>query len=157
MGRVIQWKRTIAMGWRCISCGDLITSIEEGWVEWLVTEDGYGKSRVSGLRLVHNVCRYDPRREFRANKNLVEGLPLERFVGADGLMLLLSLIAQGDMPRAELLELIKRLHIPGYEQTREFFADAIHGGAVAPLIGEGFYTQSEIREMLNWASTSRAG
>jgi hypothetical protein len=22
-------------GWKCSSCGDLITKIEDGWVEWL--------------------------------------------------------------------------------------------------------------------------
>ena len=81
----------------------------------------------------------------------MEGLPLERFVGPDGLMLLLSLIAEGEMPTPDLLELVKRLHIPGYEQTRDLFSEAILGGAVAPLIGEGFYLQSEIRELLTWA------
>ena len=82
----------------------------------------------------------------------MEGLPLDRFVGADGLMLLLSLLAESEMPRAELLELVKRVHIPGYEQTREVFEEAIHGGAVTPLIGEGFYMQSEIRDLLRWVN-----
>jgi hypothetical protein len=34
---------------------------------------------------------------------------------------------------------------------RDEVRDAIHEGAVAPLIGDGFYTQSEIHELLNWA------
>jgi hypothetical protein len=144
----------ILTGWKCGNCGKLITTIEEGRVEWLVTLDNQGETKVRGLRLVHNLCRYDERGEFRKNESLVEGLPLERFVGPDGLMLLLSLIAQVEMPRAELLELVKRVQIPGYEQTRELFYDAIHGGAVAPLIGDGFYTQSEIHELLNWALTA---
>ena len=151
MSSMIHGQRVILMGWRCGNCNELITSIEAGWVEWLVNEDASGKTRVRGVRLVHTLCRYDDRREFRANRSLVEGLSLERFVGPDGLMLFLSLIAQGEMPRADLLELVKRVHIPGYEQTRELFRDAIHGGAVAPLIGDGFYTQSEIHEVLNWA------
>jgi hypothetical protein len=154
--------RTAAMGWRCAACGELVTRIEDGWVEWLAGENDYGGTRVMGLRLVHrqvsnsegsdsNLCRYNGRREFRKDKSLVEGLPLERFVGADGLMLLLSLIAEDEMPRTEILELVKRVHIPGYEQTRELFHDAIHGGAIAPSIGEGFYMQSEIRDLLTWA------
>ena len=151
MSSMIHGQRIILTGWRCGNCNELITSIEGGWVEWLVSEDFSGKTLVRGLRLVHALCRYDDRREFRANRSLVEGLPLERFIGPDGLMLLLSLIAQGEMPRVDLLELVKRVHIPGYEQTRELFPDAIHGGAVAPLVGDGFYTQSEIHEVLNWA------
>jgi hypothetical protein len=65
-------------------------------------------------------------------------------------MLLLSLIAQSEMPRAEVLELAKRVQIPGYEQTRDLFHQAIDVGIVAPLIGEGFYMQSEIQELLRW-------
>jgi hypothetical protein len=139
------------MGWRCDSCAQLITSIEAGWVEWLAVADRYGATSIRGLRLVHALCRYDDGDEFRKDHSLVEGLPLERFVGADGLMLLLSLIAEEEMPTAPLLELVKRVHIPGYEQTRDFFSEAIHGGHVAPLIREGFYLQSEIREVLTWA------
>jgi len=154
--RAINAQPTSSIGWRCADCGALITSIEAGWVEWLTGEDGRGATNVKGLRLVHNSCRYDDRREFRKDHSLVEGLPVERFVGPDGLMLLLSLIAQREMPRADLLELVKRIHIPGYEQTRELFSDAIHDGAVAPLIGEGFYLQSEIQELLTWALHSAA-
>jgi hypothetical protein len=148
---MIHKQRVILTGWRCGNCNELITSIESGWVEWLVSEDASGKTLIRGLRLVHASCRYDDRREFRADRSLVEGLPLERVVGPDGLMLSLSLIAQGEMPRADLLELVKRVHIPGYEQTRELFRDAIREGAVTPLIGDEFYTQSEIHEVLNWA------
>jgi hypothetical protein len=149
--------RTVSLGWSCGSCGELITSIEDGFVEWLAgadeyAADRYGTTRIKGLRLVHSLCRYDDRREFQRDQSLVEGLPLARFVGADGLMLLLSLIAKREMPEPDLLELVKRVHIPGYEQTREFFLEAIHGGTVAPLIGEGFYTQSEIHEVLAWAT-----
>ncbi len=124
-----------------------IVALDRRW-RGLAGADEPGTSRVKGLRLVHSLCRYDDRREFRKDHSLAEGLPLERFVGPDGLMLLLSLIAEGEMPTADLLELMNRIHIPGYEQTRELFSEAIHGGAVAPLIGEGFYLQSEIREVL---------
>ncbi len=154
MTSTLQASRVLSIGWSCASCGELITGIEAGWVEWLAGADEYGTTRLKGLRLVHTLCRYDDRREFRKDQSLVEGLPLARFVGPDGLMLLLSFIAEGEMPRTELIELVKRLHIPGYELTRELFADAIHGGTVAPLIGEGFYMQSEICEVLTWAVKS---
>jgi hypothetical protein len=108
------------MGWSCLSCGELITSIEYGRDERLIGENTRGTDRVRGLRLVHIGCCYDELREFRKDRSLVEGLQLERFVGPDGLMHLQSLIDEAEMPRADLLELAKRVQIPGYEQPASF-------------------------------------
>ena len=151
----------ISQGWRCSCCGDLITSIEDGWVEWLASEDERGE-RLKGLRLVHRLspsaesngpgCRYDSVREFRNDRSIVEGLSLERFVGSDGLMLLLSFLASSEMPRGDVLELAKRVQIPGYEQARELFPEAIGMGVLSPTIGKGYYMQSEIRELLSWVN-----
>jgi hypothetical protein len=113
--------------WRCDSCGDVITNIQDGWVEWLASEDKHGNDVLSGLRLVHrgprrkarkHNCRYDPLQEFRSSKTIVEGLPLDRLVGPDGLMVLLSLLDEGELPRTEILELVRRVQIPGYELAR---------------------------------------
>jgi hypothetical protein len=151
-----------SVGWTCSACGELISAIEDGWVEWLAGEDEHGATRLKGLRLVHRNgvrgsnhgrCQYDDRCEFRRDHSIVEGLPLERFVGVDGLMVLLSLIADREMPTSDVLELAKRVQIPGYEQTRELFHEAIDVGAVAPLVGEGFYMQSEIQELLRWTKS----
>jgi hypothetical protein len=148
------------LGWKCSSCGELITSIEDGWVEWLATENKRG-TLLRDLRLVHgktkpgdsgsHSCRYDPRIEFRNHKSVVEGLPLERFVGPDGLMLLLSFLAAEEMPQNDVLELIKRVQVPGYEQARELF-EAIGKEIFTPSIREGYYLQSEIWALLRWAT-----
>lgn len=151
------------MGWRCAACGELITRVEDGWVEWLAGEDNQGYARSKGLRLVHVLaasprahdahgCQYDDRQEFKSDQSVVEGLSLERFVGADGLMLLLSLIAADELPKDELLELAKRVQIPGYEQARELFPQAIADGFIEPSIGVGYYLQSEIQSLLSWAA-----
>jgi hypothetical protein len=97
-------------GWRCDSCRELITSVDAGWVEWLASEGDLGEEVLSGLQLVHHGpvlpdgagqgCRYDRLEEFRNRKTIVEGLPLERFVGPDGQMMLFSLLADGSLPRA---------------------------------------------------------
>jgi hypothetical protein len=148
-------------GWRCTTCGALITRIEHGWVEWLATEGEQG-AILKGLRLVHRgfaeleqshgaECRYDCHREFRNDKSIVEGLPLERFVGPDGLMLLLSFLAIGEMPKDDVLELAKRVQIPGYEQTRELFQEAMEEGVVTPAIRERYYLQSELDALLRWS------
>jgi hypothetical protein len=115
------------------------------------------------MRLVHNRassprgqepgCQYDYHREFRKDRSIVEGLSLESFVGVDGLMLLLSFIAADEMPEDEILELTKRVQIPGYEQTRELFHEATEQGVVAPSLREGYYLQSEIRVLQRWATS----
>ena len=147
-------------GWRCSACGGLITSVDDGWVEWLATEGAHGDTVLKGVRLVHrtrpggsrqSACHYDFRNEFRKNRSIVEGLPLARFVGPDGLMLLLFFLALGEMPKDDVLELAKRVQIPGYEQTRELFQEARDKGVVAPAIGERYYLQSEIEALFRWA------
>jgi hypothetical protein len=147
-------------GWRCDRCGRLITAIQEGWVEWLASENDDEEEVLNGLQLVHRgpiqqngleqACRYDRLREFRNAKTIVEGLPLERFVGPDGLMVLFSLLAAGNLPKGQLLELAKRTQIHGYEVTRNLL-QGISSDLVAPFLGQGFYLQSEIREMIAWA------
>jgi hypothetical protein len=148
------------LGWRCATCGALIRSIEDGWVEWLATESEQGDVALKGLRLVHRYvrsgrCHYDFQQEFRKNGTIAEGLPLERFVGPDGLMLLLSFLAAGNIARDDLLELTKRVQIPGYEQTRELFQEAQEEGVITPAIGEGYYLQLEIQTLLQWTSKRR--
>jgi hypothetical protein len=65
-------------------------------------------------------------------------------------MLLLSMIAERELPAQELIELTKRLQIPGYEAARELVHDATSHGVIAPSISSGFYLQCEIWEVLKW-------
>lgn len=131
-------------------------------MEWVAGEDGERKPKVSGLRLVHRRdaslrgrelygCQYNPRDEFRKNYGIVEGLPLDRFAGPDGLMLLLSMIAERELPLRKVVELAKRVQIPGYEAVHEVVHDAVDIGVIAPAIGLGFYLQCEIWNVLTWA------
>ena len=154
--------KSIRSGWRCDSCGALVSDLQAGWVEWLAAEDTKGQPKVSGLRLVHGRhtsprwrkpygCQYNPRDEFRKNRGIVEGLALDRFAGPDGLTLLLSMIAEGELPAPELIELAKRVQIPGYEAMHELVHDAVNEGVMTPSISSGFYLQCEIWDVLKWA------
>ena len=162
MVNVMPRDKSIRSGWRCDSCGELMSDLQAGWVEWVAAEDTKGKPKVSGLRLVHRRntsprqsepygCRYNPRNEFRKNRGIVEGLALDRFAGPDGLMLLFSMIAERELPAPELIELAKRVQIPGYEAVYELVRDAVGEGVIAPSISTGFYLQCEIRDVLKWA------
>lgn len=160
--KVMRRDKSLRSGWRCDSCGELVSDVQAGWVEWLATEDVKGKPKVSGLRLVHSRnasprrqepcgCQYNPRGEFGKNQGIVEGLALDRFMGADGLMLLLSMIAGSELPVQELIEIAKRVQIPNYEAAYELFHDAVGEGVIAPAIAPGFYLQCEIWDALRWA------
>jgi len=129
-------------------------------VEWLAAEDTRGKPKVSGLRLVHRRntgarspgpygCRYNPRDEFRKNRAIVEGLALDRFAGPDGLMLLLSMIAERELPPQELTVLappqsaayypsVKVAHVVSKfdRKTLEFMAEAVRDGKLVIPISQ---------------------
>ena len=151
--------RHIHRGWQCDNCSELIRSYKTGRVEWLCDSE----DRISGLRLVHSRasnpgsltpygCEYDPREEFRKNGSLVEGLSLGAFAGADGLVLMLSKLALPEYPTEQLIELVKRIHIPGYEEARDLFQRAISEQVLVPAIGPGYYLQSEILGVLRGGS-----
>ena len=154
------------MGWRCESCDQLITKVDDGWVEWLASEDDRGQAVVGGLRLVHRraqsahelerSCRYDASKEFGINRSIVEGLSLARLVGPDGLMTLLSLLAAGELPKGQIIELTKRLHIPGYELSSNLSGITSQIDPTAYL-GERFYLQSELEEQIVRAIEHRTG
>jgi hypothetical protein len=113
--------------WICDTCGKLIKSPNDGWVEWLARNDGEGY-RAKSLRLVHHRsasplkdsmttgCQYDKHYKLEVND-----LELAEFLGSDGLMMLLSMLTKGKVHQEELLEMIKRLHVPGFEHTRLHF------------------------------------
>lgn len=143
--------------WHCDCCAQLITSVHDGWVEWLASEDDKGATVVNGLRLVHREsCRYDTHTVFRNRRSLVERLSLERFIGPDGLILLLSLLAAGELPTIELIELAKRVQIPGYELARNLVGERNLLGFLSPSLGHGCYLQWEIAELLRRAMSDQA-
>lgn len=136
-------------GWHCDSCARLITCVSDGWVEWLASEDDAGATVLNGLRLVHREsCRYDAHTVFRNRRSVVEGLSLERFIGPDGLILLLSMLATGELPTFEVIELAKRVQIPRYELARNLVGEENLRQILLPFLGHGCYLQWEIDEVL---------
>jgi hypothetical protein len=138
-------------GWFCDACGGLIEDKDDGWVEWLTHVDrDTGTVTQRGLRLVHDSerCQY-PRRYEPGNS--VSGLPLSAFLGADGLTHLLKFLAEKFSPPEEVLELIKRLHTPGYEHARGLFERAIQDGEIERSVPEGYYFQRDIEATLAYA------
>lgn len=145
--------------WTCDSCGELIESARDGWLEWLTDDDADGGQELHGrgMRIVHHVsssplggnngCYYDEERARREGAS-VSDTHLDRFVGPDGLMRLLAMIAEQRVAASEVAVIIQRLHIPGYERARPHFAAAILDGEIEPNMPDGFHWQRDIEHVI---------
>lgn len=135
--------------WICDCCHEEIARVEDGWVEWL-----RGAESGLHLRLVHTRGSAPHGPCHRLASPLAgmarRDLPLSSFLGPDGLMTLLEMMANHEVPQEELFELTKRLHIPGYEAARKHFEEAEEEGLLESFRTPGFYGQREIREILEW-------
>ena len=156
--------KSVTGPWRCATCGEMIETVKDGWVEWLrVTNFTTNESRRYGLRLVHhkpaspiktyNGCQYEPKEELHEHGAAVQNSALNAYMGPDGLMYLLAMLAVQKLPTEEIVELTKRLHIPGYEQARGYFDAALVEGIVNSRFPGDFYTQEEIQNVIEWVKT----
>ena len=106
--------------WYCDSCGEVIDEPKNGWLERYHDRGKLGN--YEGYRIVHNdtKCMYDDKRLFAENKSLSD-MHLTAYVGPDGLISLLSDIEFNvAKDNSELVEIIRRLHIPYYEEARKY-------------------------------------
>lgn len=156
-------------GWICDRCGEEIKTAGDGWLQWIEVPNGPDKHRMRDLSLAHHVpasprkeshahgCQFDGDVEFRKDNGLVSDLGLTHFCGADGLMHLLELLAEEGSSQPDVLEMIKRIHIPGYERARLHAKEAISEGVFEPNYPLGYYSQSDIQAILKWAEEQEAG
>jgi hypothetical protein len=144
--------------WICDVCGQPIRSAEHGWVEWVELPVPDGEPlRIRGIRLVHchsqsplgpGRCQYDGRTESVRDGGAIADDALTEFLGPDGLMQLLELLVEHGDVDAGLLELIKRLHIPGYEHARRHFRWALTEGLIELSVAFGYWRQKDFRRIL---------
>jgi hypothetical protein len=143
--------------WICNTCGELIASAEQGLVEWVI--EGHvtsGAKKARDLRLVHHNdhslletgCQFDPLVEHAKDRGTVVSHQLQLFLEPDGLTRLLMLLTEGKIPKAELILLILRLHILGYEHGRLYMDKAVEEGRVQLDLPGGFYWQHQLEEAL---------
>ena len=112
------------------------------------------------MRIVHHVpaspsgkppgCQFNGKAEYEKDGGIIADLPLKEFLGPDGLMQLLLLLYEDELPKEEVLEMIKRLHIPGYEIARHNFAHAINAGVFEPNRPENYYSTSDIEATIEF-------
>jgi hypothetical protein len=120
--------------WRCDTCGGMIDGMEAGNVEWLSERMG-SRLIARGFHIVH----HGSASPFNGPANCYQhqyaagrlDLPLEDFVGINGIVQLLSFLdigafhepdfrghAIGDM--REFVELFRRVQVPYYEEARKY-------------------------------------
>ncbi len=154
----------MGMNLTCDTCGEKINSPEQGRIEWFSFNDENGVRRHCNLRLVHDIlvsplkkmnlkrkgCAFDLHEEFFKSEGSVESHALSEFLGPDGLMRLLSFIANAEFPVADVIRMIKRLNIPGYETARHFFRRAVNEGVILQGVSEDYPEQKDINAVLEW-------
>jgi hypothetical protein len=143
--------------WICDKCGRKIDNVNDGWVEWLTpTTDNFPERNNFGIRIVHSTdCLYTDR-ECDNHKAIPGDARLKDFTGADGLMDLLRFISDDAFKdKEEVLEIIKRIHIPGYEEARKHIDAAIAYGAYEPNTKEDYCSQHDIENILNFAAKNK--
>ncbi|MDU6263726.1 MAG: hypothetical protein E6600_04395 [Anaerocolumna aminovalerica] len=138
--------------WICDKCGKKIEKPEDGWVEWMVpVDDNVPEKHNFGLRIVHEVtCIYKNSECTRFNAIQADS-SLKEFIGVDGLMDLLRFISDDEFEnKEEVLEVIKRIHVPGYEEARNYIKDAISAGEYEPNTKANYCSQNDISHILNF-------
>jgi hypothetical protein len=126
--------------WTCDQCYQAIEKAEEGWAEWLYEAGKPGR----GLRLVHHnsKCQYRPHHGKSADCDLV------RYLTPEGLIDLLALVHEDNLPLPMVVEMVKRLHLPGYEEVRSRINEAIENGFIEPTDHPfGFFMSSDIERL----------
>lgn len=143
-----------ARQWKCDLCGEMIDDAKNGVIQWITWS---GELRGQGLRLLHAKTEVTPfcqhnsataaQFETEQQGGTPHDEPLVDYLGADGLMRLASLLLLG-LPGEEVAELIKRLHVPSYEQARPYLRQAEEDGIIDLELAPGCYRQSLLREII---------
>lgn len=140
--------------WRCDNCGQLISQPIQGTLLWL---SRVNNSRRVGrdLRIVHrmtaspldgpNRCYPNERHELETDGSTISDVTIDRMQDPDGLVRLLSMIEDGEIPSKQVTRMIMRLFVPGYEQAKPYFQKAVATGVVECSLPDDYFTQSQLR------------
>jgi hypothetical protein len=151
--------------WICDTCGELIVSIKEGWVEWLCEND----LSVHGFRICHHYM-HSPIRE----SDMARGpscyqyddephrndLSTDDMTGSSGMARMLSMLDVGPIadPDGEArcrvkdmrnwTETFRRLFIPHFEEARQYFHAAEKDGFFAEANEVWPYTTATLKQVI---------
>lgn len=114
--------------WVCDECGELIEKPEDGWLEWLSSVSH--NIPAMGFRIVHHKlasprgsCYYNDSNK-DVNPVFISDGHLDFYLGLNGLATLLTFFLDDKFKAGnpgEVAEIIRRLHLPHYEEARRYF------------------------------------
>ncbi len=123
--------------WVCDRCHKQIVNKEDGVVAW----ESSNLNDAKNLCLLHRKCNVET--EYLSDRNL------KSFLGEDGLVNLLEFISDDIfIDKEEVLEMIKRLHVTGYEQARLYFDEALSEQVIDINGKERYYNKTTINTIL---------
>lgn len=126
-------KLTPLKQWICDTCGEIIKQPKDGWFEWYSDRKAHLHT---GFRIVHHKhpCQYDCEKLRQQNKTDLSEC-LTDVVGSDGLGSLLNMMALPEnispyklADIGEFAEIIRRLHLPYWEEARLYWKEARKDG-----------------------------
>lgn len=135
--------------WLCDKCGQPIEQAKDGWLIWTRNLNDF---TISNFNIIHHpTCQY-PEPQIQRSRLSAPGDPLVEFQGKNGLIRLLELIPQVKQENQnEIIDIIQRLHIPGYETARLHFEQAAEEDFIVPHTHGLYYLTVEKLEEINEA------
>ena len=132
--------------WICDRCGEVIERPEDGYVFWKKPN-----FKNEDFQIVHHVrCNLD--------QSYTQSMDLRRFLGADGLVRLLSKLDPGSMHQPnhqcevsnmrEFVEFFRRLQLPYYEEARIYWGVAKDDGFFSDANEVWIYLPSTLKELI---------
>ena len=137
--------------WICDKCGHVIEKSSDGWLEWLGEPETF---KHSAFKIVHH-SNPDTRKAHGGNCYHYAGHPerqdmhLKQFLGLDGMAELTAWVhSPGVKNLEEWAEIFRRLHVPHYEEARQYWQKAENDGAFAETDPSYVYTQDMLKHVI---------
>lgn len=144
--------------WFCDTCGEIIEKPEDGYLQWRRNSDFKIEDFVIVHHKVASPLNHDKdgcyKRHYNSDNSLVE------FLGDRGLVNLHSLADPGPyhMPEFDMfvndvrkwLEIYKRLHLPYYEEARQYWDRAINDGYFGDSNEIYIYLPNNLKRMIDY-------
>ncbi len=140
--------------WICDSCGEVVVADQtgSGYLQWAEMPSDLA----GGFRIVHNKAGCLKQEDLPA---LTADIELEHWTGADGLVALMAFVDHGryhgknesSPPKVMLdqwAEIVRRLHVPYYEEARQYWEKAEEDGLFEDLNDEQIFYSSFLQEII---------